>query len=254
MQQRQIYDYYRFGYNYRLLRYPFVGWDVHGIGGLIEGLEEFLAYLDDLTLQVTAQASPEIAAILAEVRELPADATVDATLASRLTEICDKIDATLDAELKLRTAFIVTPKRLHIDHLLKSPSSLFGEGVFQALPLMSQFDFKEACRCIAFAMPTAAAFHCMRATEALLRQLYKAVIKRNRVEKLLWYPMVEHLRKRKNSVPKPLLDNLDNIRVNFRNPTSHPEARYDLDEAQDLMALSVDVTNRIAKRLREQKS
>jgi hypothetical protein len=44
-----------------------------------------------------------------------------------------------------------------------------------------------------------------------------------------------------------MLDHLDHIHVNFRNPTQHREARYDLEEAQDLLSLSIDALNRMAK-------
>ena len=50
----------------------------------------------------------------------------------------------------------------------------------------------------------------------------------------MWGPMVDSLRKRKTRVSKPLLDNLDNIRYSFRNPTQHPEKTYDIEEVQDL--------------------
>lgn len=52
---------------------------------------------------------------------------------------------------------------------------------------------------------------------------------------------------------KELLDNLDNIRVSFRNPTQHPEKRYDIDEAQDLFNLCIEVVNRMAKDLLKRK-
>ena len=44
-----------------------------------------------------------------------------------------------------------------------------------------------------------------------------------------------------------MLEVLDHIRVNFRYPTQHREARYELEEAQDLLLLSIDALNRIAK-------
>jgi hypothetical protein len=42
-----------------------------------------------------------------------------------------------------------------------------------------------------------------------------------------------------------LYNNLDNIRLSFRNPTQHPEMIYNLDEVQDLWALCVEVINRM---------
>lgn len=91
----------------------------------------------------------------------------------------------------------------------------------------------------------------MRCLEAVLREYYSSLIKRQRVTPLLWGPMVQHLRRRRDAPPKALLDHLDNIRVNFRNPTQHPDARYELEEAQDLLSVSIDALNRMARDLAE---
>jgi hypothetical protein len=48
-----------------------------------------------------------------------------------------------------------------------------------------------------------------------------------------------------------LPDHIDNIRVNFRSPTQHPDARYEIEEAQDLLSLSIDFLNRMARHLAE---
>ena len=50
-----------------------------------------------------------------------------------------------------------------------------------------------------------------------------------------------------------LLNNLDNIRQSFRNPTQHPEKIYDIQEVQDLWSLCVDVVNRMSSDIRGNK-
>jgi hypothetical protein len=47
-----------------------------------------------------------------------------------------------------------------------------------------------------------------------------------------------------------LLNNLDDVRMHFRNPTQHPEKTYDIEEAQDLWGRCVDATNRMSKYLK----
>jgi hypothetical protein len=69
----------------------------------------------------------------------------------------------------------------------------------------------------------------------------------------MWGPMIEHLKKRRNAPQKTLIDHLDHIRINFRNPTQHPDAIYDIDQAQDLLAVSIDVVNRMVQELLERK-
>ena len=106
------------------------------------------------------------------------------------------------------------------------------------------------CKAIAFELPTAAAFHQLRCVEGALKHYYQCVIKRNRLpdKQKMWGPMIDQLRSKKtNKPPVELLDTLDRIRVNFRNPTNHPEKEYDTDEAQDLFGLCVDALNRLVK-------
>ena len=254
MQETKIYEYFAFGYNYYLFHYPEVGDSVHGdFDALSSRIGYFLNQLEKLNLHVTAQASKKLRSLRERLDNMPKDSKVDKALADEVTKILEQIDATLDAELQLRSAFIVTQKRFQLDHLLSTPQSLFGHIVFENLPDICQFDFKEAGRCIAFGLPTSAAFHIMRGTEGVLRHYYCSIVKRERVKRFLWYDMVDHLRKRRDAPPKPLMDNLDNIRVNFRNPTQHPDARYDMDEAQDLLSISIDVVNRMIKDLAARK-
>lgn len=254
MQETNIFEYYAFGFNYYILRYKSEGSPVHGSEHtLISRIDEFLEYLDDLDLKVTKKAAYELISLREEAEKMPKDAKVDAELARKVTNVVNKIDATLDAELKMRSAFIVTPKRYPLEHILKDPTALFASNVFKSLPNICQFDFQQAGKCIAFGLPTAAAFHLMRGVEGVLSYYYCCLVKHGRVKVLMWSDMVEHLRKRRNASPKALLDSLDNIRINSRNPTQHPQARYDMDEAQDLFSISIEVVNRMIKDLSSRK-
>ncbi len=86
----------------------------------------------------------------------------------------------------------------------------------------------------------------MRMLEEQVKQLYLAYKKTKRLERPMWGPMTEELRKKRS--PKPtdkLLDHLDSMRVHFRNPTQHPTAFYTMDEAQDLLNQTISAVNRI---------
>ncbi len=62
----------------------------------------------------------------------------------------------------------------------------------------------------------------------------------------MWGNMLKQLvERKKNRLPDPLLECLDNIRKSYRNPTNHPEAVYSVDEAEDLLGLCIDVTNKM---------
>jgi len=156
----------------------------------------------------------------------------------------DDLRNTLFAEAQGNVAFILTDKRIDVNKLLSAVPALMAPGVFDSLPDVARYDFMEAGKCIAFELPTAAAFHLLRGTEGMLRHFYCSLVRRGRVEPL-WGPMVESLRRRRTPPPAPLLDNLDNIRRSFRNPTQHPDKIYDIQEVQDLFGLCVDAVNRM---------
>ena len=50
---------------------------------------------------------------------------------------------------------------------------------------------------------------------------------------------------RKKKAPAKILQLLDHIRNDYRNPTQHPEARYSIDEAQDLLPLMISACNKM---------
>ncbi|MCH9050548.1 MAG: hypothetical protein IIA72_05635 [Proteobacteria bacterium] len=216
--------------------------------GIRVGISGFLRNLDELGLVVTQRASDE----LSEFAEaLPDDegATLSKEQSARLMVIMKHLRRTLDAEIKGFEAYIVTPKRIDVSKLLDDTPSLLAPGVHSKLPEIAQFDLAEAGKCIAFERPTAAAFHILRGTEAVLVAFYEAIVRQKRVKRM-WGPMVSDLKKRRKAKPyEVLLNNLDNIRLSFRNPTQHPELIYDIHEVQDLLALCFDAINRMARAL-----
>ena len=152
----------------------------------------------------------------------------------------------MDAELQGLHAFVPKPKRLDLDKLLESIDDLFSPRTFDALPEIARYDFSYAGKCIAYELSTAAAFHILRGTEAVLRKYYEAMVKQKRIKSRNWGPIVNDLRARKATAQHKVLNNhLDNIRASFRNPTQHPEKVYDIHEVQDLFSLCVDVVNRM---------
>jgi hypothetical protein len=62
--------------------------------------------------------------------------------------------------------------------------------------------------------------------------------------------MVISMRTFPRRFPVPLCNQLDHIRVSFRNPTAHPEKIFEIDEAQDLLSICIDAANRMIKDLK----
>ena len=151
------------------------------------------------------------------------------------------------AESRTKSIYLLPERRYNTTWLLNEPVKLFRDGVFQKLPDLAQFDIGSAGRCVLFGEGTAAAFHWLRATEDVLRTYYRHHIRRNRIQNPMWGSMISALRsKSRNKPPANLLDTLDLMRVTYRNPTQHPEARYDVESAQDLMGLCISVISDMA--------
>ena len=248
MKSESIYRYYWFGTCLRYLQDAATGHPVHGGGRILENILSFFAYLVELNLTVTQRVAGELRAFRDELAALPQEAVLSEEQSDRLQGLIRGVRDTLEAELKGVEAFIVTPKRYDIRRLLEDVSSFFSPGVHRRLPEIARYDFAEAGKCIAFERPTAAAFHTLRATEAVLREFYLTMIRRNRITDLMWGPIVQDLRARRKTYKYDVLyGNLDNIRRSFRNPTQHPDLTYDIHEAQDLLPLCIEAVNRMVK-------
>lgn len=252
MLAKSIDDYFHFGTVVRFLQDVREGWRIHGISYTVGNIQRFFEILDELNLQVTFRASYELRDYLDdELMKTASDSKLTAAQAEKLTSLMSSIRKTLQAELGGFEAYIVTPKRLDVKRLLEDVSSLFAPDVYFSLPDNAIYDFEEAGKCIAFERPTAGAFHLLRGTEAVLRHYYLDRIKQKRVP-LMWGNIVQDLKKRSKTKSNTALNNnLDNIRVSFRNPTQHPDKIYDIQEVQDLWGLCVDVINRMIHDMNE---
>lgn len=161
---------------------------------------------------------------------------------SELSEIMGVIEQMVFAEAHTKKIFVISEKRYNLDCLMEHQAKMFKDGIFFKLPGIARRDLVEGFRCIGFNMSTAAAFHILRATESVLREYYLVKIKRGRDKVLLWGKMTVALAAKRDGDSK-LLQRLDYLKNAYRNPTSHPDAEYNLEEVQDLLGLCIDVIN-----------
>lgn len=251
MLAKSINGYFYFGTCVRYLQDATEKSKIHGNGFIIQNIDSLYNYLNELNLQVTRRASYELEELKSELMATSEESFLTKEQASKLKSTVTDLRKTLDAELRGFEAYVVTPKRIDVTKLLEDVGELFAPDIFWLLPEIAIHDFIEAGKCIAFERATAAAFHILRATESVLRHYYCEKVKRQRCQ-MMWGNIIHDLRKRKKTKDKNvLLNNLDNIRLSFRNPTQHPEKIYDIQEVQDLWALCVDVVNRMMQDLEE---
>jgi len=249
MQKTSVLPYIWSGTAIRYLRHAEVGYRIHGDAKIIYNIERLMENLAAANLRVSQQAvtTSGLRGLLDELKEKADSATLSNEDAKRLNDNIEEVYRVITAEAMQSYVYLVTDKRLTVDKILDSVESLFHPDCFSKLSDIAQYDFRQAGRCIAFELPTAAAFHLLRGTEAVLRDYYEEIVQRSRIKSRLWGPLIDHLRlKRGHDIA--LLANLDNIRLSYRNPTQHPEKIYDIHEVQDLFGLCVDVVNRMAKR------
>lgn len=245
MEKTSVFSYYAFGYNYHLVRFIASDESKHEI---IAKIKEHIARLKELKLIITLKIfKTPVENLIRKIESAEGD-TISEEHREELDDIFNQADGALDAELEMKMVLSVTQKRFDTESLLNTPQNLLAENVWSYMSEQAKQDFSESTRCIAMNLPTASAFHLMRAVEECLKQLYFHFIKRNRLAKPMWAAMVTKLGSKKNPKPrKETLDILDIIRVNYRNPTQHPEKNYSIDEAQDLLNSSIVVINCIYK-------
>ena len=210
--------------------------------GIIEGISQYLGALSALGLTVTLDVAKErLRELQEELKKYPkANNVVTDSDAKRLARIMADVEAACKSEAKRKPIFMPTDGRMTVRQLLGGADSLLQDDVRTQLPDIALYDVSEAGKCIAFERPTAAAFHILRATEAVVRCYYLMVVKRERLKEKqrTMGGMLAQLRARRKRSDK-LLGSLQNIADHYRNPTMHPEERYDLDRAYDLFLLCV---------------
>lgn len=161
-----------------------------------------------------------------------------------------KLENIVFAEALTKRIYVLPDRRFNTEFLLNKPERLLKENAFAKLEEIAKNDFSSACRCILFGESTAAAFHILRATEAVLKKYYFHHKRQNRLDKPMWGPMVAELKqKQRNKPPAGLLATLDLVRTQYRNPTNHPEAIYQIDSAQDLFGVCLDLIGKMLDEL-----
>jgi hypothetical protein len=172
---------------------------------------------------------------------------------TQLSTLMDVVEQMVYAEAMTKKIYVLTEGRFNMESLINNPGRMFAKDVFIRLPAMATYDIAEGFKCIVFSRATAAAFHILRATEGTLREFYCQLVKSDRVKPLLWGNMIQDLAQKEDK-NQGLLDRLDFIRSTYRNPTSHPDARFDTEQAQDLLGLCIDVINAMGTALPQSKA
>jgi hypothetical protein len=184
------------------------------------------------------------------LEELADDTNLPVATVALVKEEATILENVVFAEAVTKKIYTLPARRFNTECLLLEPHKLLKQGTFQKLEEVAKSDFASSCRCILFGESTAAAFHILRCTESVLKSYYFHHRRQNRLPKPMWANMVDQLKvKTRNKPPAALLISLDLIRTAYRNPTQHPEALYEIDSAQDLFGVCIDVIGKMADEL-----
>ncbi|SRR5258708_74905 len=250
MRSRSIIEYLLIGGAIRYLFHAEKGFTIKGDLRVLDNIKSLMTRLNDNGLVVTARLTRNELGQLAKELGATQEAALTADQAKKLADSMARIERTLYAEADGLVLYEAREGRYSSIKLLDRVDELFGPGVLKRLDSIAVYDFRQAGVCIALELPTSAAFHLLRAAEAVIRQLHRELLGSPPPAGEGWFQTVDSLGKaEKQPVPQHLINDLDHLREAFRNPTQHPEKVYDIEEAQDLLGRVIDVTNQIAKLL-----
>ena len=179
MEKVSLYRYYSFGFNYNILSNSAGGWTNEKYS---EQLTNYVDVLNDLDLKVTTEAadSLELFQLFEKVKKLAKASKKKENIPENIHEAIEtainKIDLTLDSELKLRHAFLMGEKKWSNEILTSRIDKLFAKDVYSSLPHVAEFDFSESGMCLALDRYTACAFHALRGTEDVLKLFYEKLL------------------------------------------------------------------------------
>lgn len=154
-----------------------------------------------------------------------------------LINLYTKFETLFLGDLQTGTLYLVSPKGgFETDALVEAGLLLFSGELATKVPDATG-DIRQATRCIAFELPTAAGFHLHRAHEAVLRAYWDNVtggMKLPRQQNMGEYlKQLDRLEKGKPAVRS----HLRSIKDFHRNPLMHPEQTLEnVDQALDLLA------------------
>lgn len=159
----------------------------------------------------------------------------------------------LQAESPESLVFLTFPKRLPLNSLVKKQQNILELWIYEKMQDIAKYDFNEACKCIAYELPTSAAFHLMRTLEYLWKE----------VAKNEWINVIQHstfwkfsieLKKNAKKEIQIIGDQLFHISQIYRNPILHPEEIINIEEAQNLLYSSLSIIPSLIKILESHKA
>lgn len=151
----------------------------------------------------------------------------------------EKFETVLAAELQVLDTYFVSQKAGYATvDLIGNAEILIPESIRQDMPDEAIMDFKAGGRCLAFELPTAAGFHLLRSTEAVLHGYYDAVAtKKNIPKNATMGTYITNLEA--HGGDKKVMAVLRQITDLHRNPLMHPQDTLTMTQAIILIGIVI---------------
>lgn len=160
---------------------------------------------------------------------------------SEIREAAKEFETVLKTECHSMDTYYVSKKGAYsTKDLVENAHHQIPEPSRSSLPQQAKDDFDQAGKCIAFDVPTAAAFHLLRGTECVIRQYYEMIVpgpKRASTKMRNWGVYIRLMGD--NNGDTKVLTLLDHMRDVYRNPVTHPEENYTDETVQVLFGLCI---------------
>ena len=171
--------------------------------------------------------------------------------AYNLSNSLNNFENVLTAEMNIHNAYWVTKKRgFDTGDLINHAEICWSPDLPRKVPDCI-YDIRQAGRCIAFELSTAAGFHTMRATELVLRHYWDAVTKSEaRPSSGNMGDYIVELEKKKVGDPKTI-STMRQIKKLHRNELMHPEITLDMDMAIELWGIAQSAVTAMLREIPE---
>ncbi len=202
---------------------------------------------------------PVIHSLLSKINavlSVPPEAQQAAMDASRwdIWLLASGLNTLLMGELAVQPVYHVWPKRAYnIEALVSEGETLFSLEVRSNFTHDEKYNIREAGKCLAFEIPTAAAFHIFRCAESVLRRYYETVVGKLPKPKMRnWGVYINNLHK--CGADEKIVTILQQIKDMHRNPVIHPETRLDNDESLSLVGIVESAIGAMVRDMKARKS
>ena len=179
-----------------------------------------------------------------EVIKLPQfgawDATLEAGKVSGIQQLLHKFETLLEDELQKVPLFCCEEEELgnlSVDKLLDGAHKGYPQDLQRHLPPECQLEIDEAGRCLVYERPTASGFHVLRAVELTILAYLRAIpgFTLPPINRQNWGEYIQQLKN--HNAGKGVIDHLQNLKDNHRNPLMHPQDTLTMPQAVSLFGI-----------------